>query len=182
MQDAKQELIDFIKENKNIEKPIKKTLYNFCNDCGICYLFNEDEHILTDANEVPNDDGTGWHYHGGSTYFYLYVLLDNNRLLSIREQAEAMFGDKESLRYTLYPNADKMIVNMVPGHSKMPYLNINYVGGEFVSEFYYEKVRRVFDYKNFNRKKITDILPVVSTDTIEERLNEGKKLIKKNNY
>lgn len=173
--DSLQKCLSFIKKNENIKERVS-TYFGDCNDYSkIITLFKKEETFDTNANEVPNADGKGWHYNG--TYFVrlCYALLDNNRLLSVLMMEDFVFDEQFSLKLELYPNADKMIARIKPGHDKQPYLNITYEDGSLVSEYPYERIDLSYDCEKINNEKIVNLLSQVSTDTLEERIEERKQ-------
>lgn len=168
--------LEFIKNNKNISEPVSKNIPYFYNEYKIIGLFEENEKIVTDANEVPTNDERVWRYNGHYTYDFFYALLDNNQLLVVFVEGRLETCEPSNLWFYLYPNADKLSVFLMPSHDNKPYFNLLDEKGQLVNSFPYE---RIHDYKEYvNGIKLKDLVSSVDRCTIEERFQNRNQLVR----
>ena len=174
--DALTAFIEFIKNNKDISEPVSQYISHFTNVYKIESLFNDDEKIITDADEAPTHDERVWWYNGHSTYTFFYTLLDNNQLLVVSVEKELEFFDPVKLCFHLYPNADELSVYLLPGHDKKPYFNIIDKKGKRINRFSFE---RIHDYSEYAYGiQLKDLVFPVSRYELEERIEKGKRKIR----
>ncbi len=165
--DVINELLNFIRTNVNTEKPVQKIL----NGQGIfnSMLFNKEEIIKTDANEVPVGNGE-WRYNGCSTYEYIYSIIENKLLLVICIKEDVEFGETERICFRLYPMIDKMHVNFKSGHGCHKYINILNANNEMINDFYFEQVWG--NYPEINNVKLSDLILSITLEELERRKQE----------
>ena len=165
--DVIKELLNFIRTNVDTEKPVQKILngQDIVNKC-LSRLFNKEEIIKTDANEVPVGNGE-WRYNGRSTYEYIYSIIENKLLLVICIKEDVEFGETERIYFRLYPMIDKMHVNFKSGHGRYKYMNILNAKDEMINDFYFEQVWG--NYPEINNVKLSDLIISTTLEELEKR-------------
>ena len=174
--DAVTSLLNFIYHNINNDEYVVKQYGDLDGVYAIDKLFSQDELLRTDANEIPNSNETDWFYNGHSTYDLYYALLDNNKLLVISDRKDLSEGERIRISFRLYPNADKMHVNVRYGHSHYPYFTIYDETDKLVSEFSFERVHT--KYKEESNLKLSDYINQVSLEELRDRYQNSNSFRK----
>ena len=165
--DTDKEILNFIINNKNTNKPVRIGLaVNEDTVCNFC-LINDGEYIETTANEVPNSRGE-WHYNNGCTFDYEYCNVDN-KLLSIEFIRDVDFGNSKGIVLRLFPNVEDYNIKTVEGHRNIPYLQLVNDKGEMASAYPYELPRE--DLSEFDGLKLIDLINPLTLEELIERYN-----------
>ena len=168
--DTDKEILSFIVNNKDTKAEVSKSTYGLDMYTVLNFsLINDGEYIKTDANEVPNSNGNGWHYNGDCTYDYVYCIVDN-KILSIEFASDLEYGDPKSLVLNLYPNANNYTIQTKKGHRSNSYVQFVNKDGNAINSFTFETPRE--DLSDFDGLGIADIITPVTTDELIARYNQ----------
>lgn len=169
-------LIDFLKRNNRNQEstePVCSGESKIDNPHLLLQLLDSSEFIRTTANEVPSDDGN-WRYNDGTMYNFIYVLLNDNRLLVIEtnNSVDHFPGDPYYVSFYLYSNANQFFIQSKKGHREnKPYLNIFDGDGKLISKYFFEIPWN--DINISNVVSLNELLPEISIQQLIKRYNDS---------
>ena len=170
-------LLKFLITNSDEIMPIS-TEYQECNfPYGIYRIINKDERIETNANEVPLKNGK-WIYNNHNMYEYIYMFIDNRKLLviEIKESVNSYIDEPKFAKFTIFPMAEMYSIHSKDGHRDIPYFNIMDENGHMINKVDFEILDRIPNslYKRFNGELVKDTIKSVSIRELINRYQDEK--------